>query len=46
MEKNIYEKVKSTNPEIIDKINNTGKLEEDVEKKLALIIEQFKKENK
>ena len=45
IEKNIYEKVKSTNPEIIDKINNTGKLEEDVEKKLALIIEQFKKEN-
>ena len=46
MEKNIYEKVKSSNPEIIDNINNTGKLEEDIEKKLALIIDQFKKENK
>ena len=46
MEKNIYEKVKSSNPEIIDNVNNTGKLEDDTEKKLALIIEHFKKENK
>ena len=46
IEKNIYEKVKSLNPEIIDTINSTGKLEEDTEKKLISIIEQFKKENK
>tara|TARA_Y100000590_G_scaffold2671_1_gene3535 strand:- start:11108 stop:12640 length:1533 start_codon:yes stop_codon:yes gene_type:complete len=43
VEKNIYEEVKSSNPEIIDSINNTGKLEEENEKKLTSIIEQFKK---
>ncbi len=43
IEKKIYEKVKSSSPEIIDSINNTGKLEEEVEKKLSSIIEQFKK---
>ncbi len=43
IEKQIYEKVKSSNPEIIDSINNTGKLEEEIEKKLISIIEQFKK---
>ena len=43
IEKEIYEKVKSSNPEIIDSINNTGKLEEEIEKKLTLIIEEFKK---
>ena len=43
MEIQIYEAVKSTNPEIIDTINNTGKLEEDIDKKLTSIIEQFKK---
>ena len=42
-EKLIYEEVKSSNPEIIDSINNTGKLEEEVEKKLISIIEKFKK---
>jgi len=42
-EKNIYETVKSSNPEIIDSINNTGKLDEEVEKKLTLIMEKFKK---
>ena len=41
-ETQIYEAVKSSNPEIIDTINK-GKLEEDVEKKLISIIEQFKK---
>ena len=46
VEKQIYEEVKSLNPEIIDAINNTGKLEEDIEKKLTLIIEEFKKKNK
>tara|TARA_B100001123_G_scaffold8211_1_gene10151 strand:+ start:572 stop:2104 length:1533 start_codon:yes stop_codon:yes gene_type:complete len=39
----IYEEVKSSNPEIIDAINNTGKLDEEMEKKLIAIIEQFKK---
>ena len=45
-EKLIYESVKSSNPEVIDSINNTGKLEEGVEKKLISIIENFKKTNK
>ena len=45
LEKNIYEEIKSSNPEIIDNINSTGKLEEETEKKLKLIIEQFKKKN-
>ena len=43
IEKQIYENIKSSNPEIIDSINNTGKLEEEVEKKLTTIIEEFKK---
>ena len=42
-EKQIYEEIKSSNQEIIDSINNTGKLEEKIEKKLTLIIEQFQK---
>jgi F-type H+-transporting ATPase subunit alpha len=42
-EKQIYEEVKSLNPEIIDSINNTGKLEEEIEKKLNSVIENFKK---
>ena len=46
IEKKIYEEVKSSNPEIIDTINNTGKLEEEVEQKLVKIIEQFKKVKK
>ena len=47
LEKEIYEKIKTSNPEIIDKINNTGKLDEEIEKKLTSIIEQFqKKDNK
>jgi len=45
LEKQIYEKVKSSNPEIIENINNTGKLDEETEKKLALLIEEFKKKN-
>jgi len=46
-EKQVYEEIKSSNQEIIDSINNTGKLEEKIEKKLTLIIEQFqKKDNK
>jgi len=43
LEKNIYEEVKSSNPEIIDSINNTGKLDEEIEKKLTSTIEQFQK---
>tara|TARA_B100001123_G_scaffold417344_1_gene520018 strand:+ start:637 stop:2166 length:1530 start_codon:yes stop_codon:yes gene_type:complete len=42
-EKLIYEEVKSSNPEIIDSINSTGKLEEEIEKKLVFVIEKFKK---
>jgi len=42
-QKEIYEKIKTSNPEIIDKINNTGELDEEIEKKLTLIIEQFQK---
>ena len=43
IEKQIYEKVKSTSAEIIENINNTGKLDEETEKKLALLMEEFKK---
>ena len=43
LEKQIYEEVKSSNPEIIDTINNNGKLDEKIEKKLTLIIEQLQK---
>ena len=46
IEKQIYEKVKSLNPELIDEINNTGKLEEETDKKLTLVIEEFKNNNK
>lgn len=46
LEKEIYEEVKSLNPEIIDSINDTGKLDEEIEKKLSSIIEQFKIKNK
>ena len=45
-EKQIYDLVKSSNPEIIDSINNTGKLDESIEKKLISIIEEFKKKGK
>jgi F-type H+-transporting ATPase subunit alpha len=45
LEKQIYEKVKSSNSEIVENINNTGKLDEETEKKLALLIEEFKKKN-
>jgi len=41
-EKNLYEEIKSLNPEIIDAINNTGKLDEETEKKLTSNIEKFK----
>ena len=43
LEKQIYENVKSSNPEIIDSINDTGKLDEETEKELTSVIEQFQK---
>ena len=45
-EKDIIEKVKSEKPEILESIQLTGKLEEDNEKDLVQIIEEYKKENK
>jgi len=42
-EKQIYEEVKFSSPEIIDSINNTGKLDEETDKKLTSILEKFKK---
>ena len=46
IEKQIYEEIKSNSPEIIDSINNTGKLEEEIENKLTTIIKNFKNKNK
>ena len=46
LKKKIYEKVKSKSPEIIKKINSTGKFDEETEKKLASLIEEFKKNRK
>jgi len=45
-ENNIIEKVKSANPEIIETIQSSGKLEEDTEKLVVQIIEEYKKGNK
>ena len=46
IEKLIYQEVQTSSPEIIDTINKTGKLDEEVEKKLSSIIENFKKKSK
>ena len=46
IEKQIYEEIQSSNPEIIDGINNTGKLDEEIEKKLISVISKFEKKNK
>ena len=43
---NPIEEVKTSNQEIIDTINSTGKLDEEIDKKLTLIIQDFKKKNK
>jgi len=43
LEKQVYEEVKSSNSEIIDSINNTGQLDEKIEKQLSSIIEQYQK---
>jgi len=43
--KNILNYIKSSNPDIIDSINSTGKLDEKIEKRLTTVIEEFKKKN-
>ncbi len=45
-ENDIIEKVKSDKPEIIESIQSSGKLEEDTEKLVAQIIEEYKKGNR
>ena len=40
---NEIEKVKSDKPEIIESIQSSGKLEEDTEKLVTQIIEEYKK---
>ena len=42
-ENDIIEKIKSEKPEIIESIQSTGKLEEDIEKSLIQLIEDYKK---
>ena len=39
----VYELCKSNNPEIIDSIKKTGKLDDEGDKNLSLLIEEFKK---
>ena len=41
-EKDLLEKVESEQPDILENINSSGKLEEDVKKKLISIIEGLK----
>ena len=45
-ENDIIKKVKSIKPEIIESIQSSGKLEEDTEKLVAQIIEEYKKGNR
>ena len=45
-EKDIVDKIKSEKSEIIDTIQSTGKIEENIEKSLAQIIEEYKKGKK
>ena len=45
-ENDIIEKVKTDKPEIIDTIQSSGKLEEDTEKLVVEIIEEYKKGKK
>ena len=40
----IIEKIKSEKPEIINAIQSSGKLEEETEKMLTQIIEEYKKD--
>jgi len=45
-EKSILEKIKASNSEIINSIQSTGKLEDQIEKKLMSVIEDYKKNKK
>ena len=45
-ENEIIGKIKSEKPEIIDTIQASGKLEENIEKLLIQMIEEYKKANK
>jgi F-type H+/Na+-transporting ATPase subunit alpha len=45
-EKDIIEKIKSDKPEALESIQTSGKLDEETEKVLTQIIEEYKKENK
>jgi F-type H+-transporting ATPase subunit alpha len=45
-EKDIIEKVKSEKPEIINSIQTSGKLEDNTEKLLTRLIEEYKKSSK
>jgi F-type H+-transporting ATPase subunit alpha len=45
-EKDIIEKIKTNNPEILEKIQSSGKLEEETETFLSKIIEEYKKESR
>ena len=45
-EKDIIEKIKTNKPEILDSIQTSGKLDEETEKNLIQIIEDYKKEEK
>ena len=38
--------IKNNKVEIIDSIKNTGKLEDEIEKKLISVIQQYKKKSK
>ena len=45
-EKDIVDKIKSEKPEIIEAVQSSGKLEENIEKLLSQIIEEYKKGKK
>ena len=45
-EKDILKKIKAERPEIIESIQSSGKLEENIEKLLSEIIQDYKKGNK
>ena len=45
-ETDILQKIKSEKSEIIESIQSTGKIEEDIEKQLVEIIEEYKKGKK
>ena len=42
-EKDLFELIKSSHGDIIEAINSSGNLEDDVASKLSTIIEEFKK---